>query len=82
MHDNKKHNDYITGLVHLKKTNQVASCSKDQKICLWDIENKLCDCVISGHTGSINTMSIGCWGINQIITGGDDGEVIIWENAY
>ena len=78
----KKHNDYITGLVHLKKTNQVASCSKDQKICLWDIENKLCDCVISGHTGSINTMSIGCWGINQIITGGDDGEVIIWENAY
>lgn len=76
----KKHNDNITGIIYLKKTNQVASCSKDQKICLWDIENKLCDCIISGHTGSINTMTMG--NRNQIITGGDDGEIIIWENAY
>ena len=78
----KKHDDEVTDLIYLKKTKQVVSCSKDQKMCLWDIEKDICDCVVSGHTSGINTMCVLMRNNNKFITGGSDGEVIIWESAY
>ena len=51
-------------------------------MCLWDIEKDICDCVVSGHTSGINTMCVLMRNNNKFITGGSDGEVIIWESAY
>ena len=72
------HEDIIRGFTEVPSVNGFASCSNDEKVKLWTLDGgHLMD--FNGHQGfvfAIDTLETG-----EIVSGGDDCTVRIWENA-
>jgi len=70
------------GTFDLGDQNERVFCSGDfsGNICLWDIESlKRFDGVTGAHSDLINSIASGGKGSSEILTGGRDGEVKLWD---
>jgi len=76
----KGHTNWVRGVVYHPKGNQLASCSQDQTLRLWDVETGTCVHVITGHTGFVNGVAYSPQG-DQVATAGGDGTVRLWDSA-
>ena len=75
----KGHTGSIIYLKEFIKCNTLISCSVDKSLKLWDIENLNCYMTLYGHKKSVLCCDI-CDNKfdNDIISGGDDCNIIIW----
>uniref|UniRef100_A0A453H576 Uncharacterized protein n=1 Tax=Aegilops tauschii subsp. strangulata TaxID=200361 RepID=A0A453H576_AEGTS len=51
------HNNAIFDVCWIKEGSQLLTASGDQTVKIWSVENKKCLGVLSGHTGSVKSLS-------------------------
>ena len=76
-----KHTKDITGFIQLENKS-IVCFGKDKRLSLWNVTENICYTIATCHLGEI---LVGCLYLadnSLFITGGSDGEVIQWENAY
>jgi phospholipase A-2-activating protein len=72
------HEDIVRGFTEVPNLNGFASCSNDEVVKLWSMDGThLMD--FKGHNGFV--FAIDCLETGEIVTGGDDCTVKIWENG-
>ena len=72
------HEDIVRGFTEVPAVNGFASCSNDEVVKLWSLDGThLMD--FKGHSGFVFT--IDCLETGEIVTGGDDCTVKLWENG-
>jgi WD40 repeat protein len=75
------HTDSISGFILYKKTNELISCSNDNRIKFWNMKTQECTKTFgekfTGHLGSVNCMIISRDG--SLVTGGEDKTIKIWD---
>lgn len=72
------HEDIVRGFAEVPAINGFASVSNDETMKLWTLEGeKLME--LKGHTGFI--FAVDCLETGEIVTGGDDCTVKLWENG-
>jgi len=76
----KGHSDWVRGIVYHPNGNQMASCSQDDTLRLWNVEAGTCAHIIIGRGGYLNGVAYSPQG-DQLATAGGDGTVRLWDSA-
>jgi len=71
------HSNRISGLSHSPKGNQIASCSHDKTVRLWNIGTGTCCHVLTGHTSFVNCVVYSREG-DRVASASDDQTVQLW----
>ena len=74
----KGHTDWVYGVVYHPSGNQMASCSPDKTLRLWDVETGTCAHVITGHTNFICGVTYSPQG-DQVASASHDSTVRLWD---
>uniref|UniRef100_A0A0E0KHU5 Uncharacterized protein n=1 Tax=Oryza punctata TaxID=4537 RepID=A0A0E0KHU5_ORYPU len=73
------HNNAIFDVCWIKDGSQLLTASGDQTVKIWSVENKKCLGVLSGHTGSVKSLSCHSSNPELIVTGSRDGSFALWD---
>ncbi|XP_015690029.2 denticleless protein homolog [Oryza brachyantha] len=73
------HNNAIFDVCWIKEGSQLLTASGDQTVKIWSVENKKCLGVLSGHTGSVKSLSCHSSNPELIVTGSRDGSFALWD---
>uniref|UniRef100_A0A0D3FMU1 Uncharacterized protein n=1 Tax=Oryza barthii TaxID=65489 RepID=A0A0D3FMU1_9ORYZ len=79
MSDWVAHNNAIFDVCWIKDGSQLLTASGDQTVKIWSVENKKCLGVLSGHTGSVKSLSCHSSNPELIVTGSRDGSFALWD---
>ena len=74
------HTGVVRYVVHAPKGRQLASCSQDNTMRLWNVETGACQRVLTGHGGWIQCVAYSPQG-DRIASAGDDKTVRLWDVA-
>nr|KYP54826.1 Denticleless protein isogeny [Cajanus cajan] len=73
------HQNAVFDLCWIKGDTQILTASGDQTIKLWDVQERKCLGVLTGHTGSVKSMCSHPTNSDIIISGSRDGSFRIWD---
>ncbi|KAI4998521.1 hypothetical protein ZWY2020_053863 [Hordeum vulgare] len=73
------HNNAIFDVCWIKEGSQLLTASGDQTVKIWSVENKKCLGVLSGHTGSVKSLSCHSSNPDLIVSGSRDGSFALWD---
>uniref|UniRef100_A0ACD5X5X3 Uncharacterized protein n=1 Tax=Avena sativa TaxID=4498 RepID=A0ACD5X5X3_AVESA len=73
------HNNAIFDVCWIKDGSQLLTASGDQTVKIWSVENKKCLGVLSGHTGSVKSLSCHSSNPELIVSGSRDGSFALWD---
>ncbi|KAG8097876.1 hypothetical protein GUJ93_ZPchr0013g34187 [Zizania palustris] len=79
MSDWVAHNNAIFDVCWIKEGSQLLTASGDQTVKIWTVEDKKCLGVLSGHTGSVKTLSCHSSNPELIVSGSRDGSFALWD---
>ncbi|KAG8062199.1 hypothetical protein GUJ93_ZPchr0003g18457 [Zizania palustris] len=79
MSDWVAHNNAIFDLCWIKEGSQLLTASGDQTVKIWTVEDNKCLGVLSGHTGSVKTLSCHSSNPELIVSGSRDGSFALWD---
>ncbi|KAK3824921.1 MAG: WD40-repeat-containing domain protein [Benniella sp.] len=71
------HSNLISGLSHSPKGSQIASCSHDKTVRLWDVRTGTCCHVLTGHASVVNCVVYSPHG-DRVASASDDQTVLLW----
>ncbi len=70
------HEGFILDFKHVSSS-QIASCSEDKKIKLWNLETNECLRTFTGHTDNVNCLEIS-FDKSKLYSGSDDRTLKVW----
>ncbi|KAF7047395.1 hypothetical protein CFC21_056331 [Triticum aestivum] len=73
------HNNAIFDVCWIKEGSQLLTASGDQTVKIWSVENKKCLGVLSGHTGSVKSLSCHSSNPDLVVSGSRDGSFALWD---
>lgn len=73
------HNNAIFDVCWIKEGSQLLTASGDQTVKIWSVENQKCLGVLSGHTGSVKSLSCHSSNPELIVSGSRDGSFALWD---
>ncbi|KAI4348192.1 hypothetical protein L6164_008946 [Bauhinia variegata] len=73
------HHNAVFDVCWMKGDTQILTASGDQTMKLWDVEAKQCLGVLTGHTGSVKSMSSHPIDVDVIVSGSRDGSFCLWD---
>ncbi|KAF5739603.1 transducin family protein [Tripterygium wilfordii] len=73
------HQNAIFDVCWIKEDTNILTASGDQTIRLWDAKNGICTGVLTGHTGSVKSVSCHPTNSDLIVSGSRDGSFTIWD---
>jgi len=73
------HQGYISCLKVLPGNKKLLAASGDTTISLWDVENKTCQQVLSGHEGDVMGFSVKPNDDNILVSGSVDTSIRLWD---
>ncbi|KAJ3673005.1 hypothetical protein LUZ60_006379 [Juncus effusus] len=73
------HNNAIFDLSWIKNGTQILTASGDQTVKLWNVENRKCLGILSGHTGSVKSLSYHSSNPELLVSGSRDGSFALWD---
>ena len=74
------HSDAVNAIAFSTDGKLLASASSDQSIIVWDVATASEIRKFTGHRDRVNAVEF--YGVNQIISAGEDGAVILWDMKY
>ncbi|XP_066327861.1 uncharacterized protein [Miscanthus floridulus] len=73
------HNNAIFDVCWIKEGSQMLTASGDQTVKIWSVGNRKCIGVLSGHTGSVKSLSCHSSNSELIVSGSRDGSFALWD---
>ncbi|CAN6281791.1 unnamed protein product [Urochloa humidicola] len=73
------HNNAIFDLCWIKEGSQILTASGDQTVKIWSVGDRKCIGVLSGHTGSVKSLSCHSSNPELIVSGSRDGSFALWD---
>ncbi|KAL6637087.1 hypothetical protein ACP70R_024659 [Stipagrostis hirtigluma subsp. patula] len=73
------HNNAIFDVCWIKEGSQLLTASGDQTVKIWSVGNTKCLGVLSGHTGSVKSISCHSSNPELIVSGSRDGSFALWD---
>ncbi|XP_062213300.1 uncharacterized protein LOC133914178 [Phragmites australis] len=73
------HNNAIFDVCWIKEGSQIMTASGDQTVRIWSVGNRKCIGVLSGHTGSVKSLSCHSSNPELIVSGSRDGSFALWD---
>ncbi|XP_066386311.1 uncharacterized protein [Miscanthus floridulus] len=73
------HNNAIFDVCWIKDGSQILTASGDQTVKIWSVGNRKCIGVLSGHTGSVKSLSCHSSNPELIVSGSRDGSFALWD---
>ncbi|ONM08028.1 Transducin/WD40 repeat-like superfamily protein [Zea mays] len=73
------HNNAIFDVCWIKEGSQILTASGDQTVKIWSVGNRKCIGVLSGHTGSVKSLSCHSSNPELIVSGSRDGSFALWD---
>ncbi|EER91037.1 hypothetical protein BDA96_01G132100 [Sorghum bicolor] len=73
------HNNAIFDVCWIKEGSQMLTASGDQTVKIWSVGNRKCIGVLSGHTGSVKSLSCHSSNPELIVSGSRDGSFALWD---
>ncbi|KAF9626003.1 hypothetical protein IFM89_030657 [Coptis chinensis] len=73
------HNNAIFDLCWIKDDLQIVTASGDQTIKVWDAERRVCVNTLTGHTGSVKSLSPHPTNNDLLVSGSRDGSFAHWD---
>ncbi|KAK9108164.1 hypothetical protein Syun_024175 [Stephania yunnanensis] len=73
------HNNAIFDLCWIRDDMRILTASGDQTIKVWDVEKKACISALTGHTGSVKSLSCHPSNPGLLVSGSRDGSFGIWD---
>ncbi|KAF3944301.1 hypothetical protein CMV_029224 [Castanea mollissima] len=73
------HHNAVFDLCWIKEDTQILTASGDQTMKVWDVQERKCIGVLSGHTGSVKSMCSHPSNPDIIISGSRDGSFALWD---
>ncbi|KAG0493010.1 hypothetical protein HPP92_006408 [Vanilla planifolia] len=73
------HENAIFDISWIKDDTQILTASGDQTIKIWDAERKKCIGVLTGHTGSVKSLSSHSSNSDLFVSGSRDGSFALWD---
>ncbi|GLT31933.1 hypothetical protein SLA2020_066320 [Shorea laevis] len=73
------HQNAIFDICWIKEDTSILTASGDQTIRVWDAHEKKCTGVLTGHTGSVKSLSSHPANSDIIISGSRDGSFALWD---
>jgi len=74
------HTKWVFGIVYHPEGNQMASCSHDETLRMWDVETGTCTHIIVGHNGLVNGVAYSPQG-DEVASASWDGAVRLWDSV-
>ncbi|KAL2335722.1 hypothetical protein Fmac_016935 [Flemingia macrophylla] len=73
------HQNAVFDICWIKEDTQILTASGDQTIKLWDVQERKCLGVLTGHTGSVKSLCSHPTNSDIIVSGSRDGSFRIWD---
>ncbi|CAL4935414.1 unnamed protein product [Urochloa decumbens] len=73
------HNNAIFDVCWIKEGSQILTASGDQTVKIWSVGDRKCIGVLSGHTGSVKSLSCHSSNPELIVSGSRDGSFALWD---
>ncbi|XP_020408984.1 uncharacterized protein [Zea mays] len=73
------HNNAVFDVCWIKEGSQILTASGDQTVKIWSVGNRKCIGVLSGHTGSVKSLSCHSSNPELIVSGSRDGSFALWD---
>ncbi|PWA57632.1 transducin/WD40 repeat-like superfamily protein [Artemisia annua] len=73
------HDNAIFDLCWIKDDTNVLTACGDHSIRVWDTQEKKCIATLTGHTGSVKSISVHPSNNDVIVSGSRDGSVALWD---
>ncbi|KAL1356393.1 hypothetical protein HN51_008414 [Arachis hypogaea] len=73
------HLNAVFDICWIKEDTQILTASGDQTMKVWDVQEKKCIGVLTGHTGSVKSMCAHPNNADIIVSGSRDGSFCLWD---
>ncbi|AES74373.1 putative transcription factor WD40-like family [Medicago truncatula] len=73
------HNNAVFDVNWIKDDTQILTASGDQTVKVWDVQEKKCLGVLTGHTGSVKSISSHPTNPDILVSGSRDGSFRLWD---
>ncbi|KAL0014382.1 hypothetical protein SO802_001451 [Lithocarpus litseifolius] len=73
------HHNAVFDLCWIKEDTQILTASGDQTMKVWDVQERKCIGVLTGHTGSVKSMCSHPSNPDIIVSGSRDGSFALWD---
>ncbi|KAK7271655.1 hypothetical protein RJT34_27734 [Clitoria ternatea] len=73
------HHNAVFDVCWIKEDTQILTASGDQTMKVWDVQEKTCLGVLTGHTGSVKSMCPHPTNADIVVSGSRDGSFRLWD---